>query len=343
MSRENNMDRLKYLVIGILALVLTGCGLTTEQTLNVPYGPSHNAPGSGKTMVILPFADYSQSNLESARRRNMVLTESLTDRLISNGFGMPIQEDVFDYLVKENVIQLSSYETADTTSLAIELTNDWSEVMKDQIRHYKKQVEVEASQKTQMTAGVHGLSGKTVAKIGRHFNADYILRGRILEFKTRQEPSWLPWKKGFLPFVVGGSSRILHGFASSDEYDERNESITGALMAGVLAHNYATWPWSDGKSFFGMADGSMNTVAWGTVGYGAGRVSHSSGKIDQAVVQMRIWVQEAATGNVVWTNRVRVLVSPESIFADKQYDTLFNQAIDKGTTTLVEHFVTYGL
>ncbi len=58
---------------------------------------------------------------------------------------------------------------------------------------------------------------------------------------------------------------------------------------------------------------------------------------------MRVWVQEAATGNVLWTNRVRVLVSPESVFADKQYDTLFNKAIEKGVDSLVDNFVTYGL
>jgi hypothetical protein len=306
-SREINMDRLKYLLIGILALVLSGCGQTVTQTLNVPQGPDYNAPGSGKSIVILPFADYSQSNLESARRRNMVLTESLTDRLVSSGFGLPIQEDVFDYLVKEKIIQLATYEKANTSTLAIELSNDWSDIMKDQIRHYKAQVEIEA------------------------------------EFKTRQEASWLPWKKGFLPFVIGGTNQFLHGFASTDAYDERNESITGSLLLGVTAFNYSTWPWADGKTLFGMAGNSMNTVVWGTAGYGLGSVSHSSGQMDQAVVQMRIWVQEAATGNVVWTNRVRVQVSPESVYADNQYDTLFNQAIEKGTSTLVDHFVTYGL
>ena len=58
---------------------------------------------------------------------------------------------------------------------------------------------------------------------------------------------------------------------------------------------------------------------------------------------MRIWVQEAATGNVVWTNRVKVQVSPESVYADNQYDTLFDSAITKGVTSLVDNFVTYGL
>ena len=58
---------------------------------------------------------------------------------------------------------------------------------------------------------------------------------------------------------------------------------------------------------------------------------------------MRVWVQEAATGNVVWSNRVRVLVSPETMFADNQYDALFNTAIEKGVDALVNDFVTYGL
>lgn len=337
------MDRLKYLLIGILALALSSCGQTVTETLNVAEGPAYDAPGSGKSIVILPFADYSEGTLESARRRNMMITESLTDRLITNGFGLPIQEDVFDYLIKENVIQLSSYETANTSSLQIELANDWSDVMKGEILHYKTQVEQEAAKKVQAAAGTHGLTTQKVAKIGRHFNTDYIVRGRILEYKTRQEPTWIPWKKGFLPFVIGGSNRILHGFAGSDAYDERNEAITGMLLGGIVGFNYASWPWNDGKSLFGMAGNSMNTITWGAAGYGLGKVSHSSGKVDQAVVQLRIWVQEAATGNVVWTNRVRVLVAPESIFADKQYDTLFNKAIDKGVTTLVDHFVTYGL
>lgn len=339
------MYKLNCLIIGFFALALVGCGQTVKETLNVTSSPAYNAPGSGKSIVILPFADYSQGNLESARRRDMAITESLTDRLVSNGFALPIQEDVFDYLVTQNIIKLSSYRTADTGSLAVELTNDWSDEMKSEISRYKEQVEQEVNQKAEGTAGTHGLSSQTVAKIGRHFNADYIVRGRILEYKTRDEASWAPWKKGLLPFVNGGANRILYGFASSDEYDERNESLTGMLIAGRLGYKQGppNWPYSKGESVFGKSGMTANSIIWGAVGYAAGEVSHTSGKVDQATVQMRIWVQEAATGNVVWTNRVRVLVSPETFFADKQYDTLFNKAIDKGVETLVNHFVTYGL
>ena len=337
------MKRLKSLVIGVLALSLAGCGQTVVETLNITEGPASNAAGVGKSIVILPFADYSEGDLESAQRRNMVITESLTDKFITNGFGLPIQEDVFDFLVDEDIIQVTSYQQADTKSLENELKNDWSDSMKTEIRRYKAQVEREVSQSATTSPGTHGLTTKKVAKIGRHFDADYIVRGRILEFKTRDEASWAPWKKGILPFVNGGANRILNGFASSDAYDERNEALTGALFGGIIGYNSATFPFGESDSIFGLADNAANAIAWSAGGFGLGKVSHSSGRVDQATVQLRIWVQEASTGNVVWSNRIRVLVSPESILADNQYDTLFNLAIEKGVTTLVDHFVTYGM
>jgi TolB-like protein len=300
-SREINMERLKYLVIGILALFLAGCGSgkVVVETLNVAEGPTSNAPGSGKNIVILPFADYSQGNLESAQRRNMLITESLTDRLIVNGFGLPIQEDVIDYLIKNNVINVS------TSSMAVELTNDWSETMKSEIRSYMNQVQNEASQMEGNSFGTHGLDSQTVAKIGRQFNADYIVRGRILEFKTRRGTSWAPPRRGFFPVVFESTGRAVFGYVSSDSYDDR--------------------------------DGSLSEME-------SGGLTHGQGPVDgEGAVQMRMWVQEAATGNVVWSNRISVQVSPESVLADNQYDTLFNTAIEKGVTTLVDHFVTYGL
>ncbi len=322
------MNRLKYLGITILALFLAGCGQTVVETLKVTEGPSRYAPGSGKSIVILPFADYSEGNIESAYRRNLTITESLADRLTINGFGLSVQEDVFSYLVDQGVINLSSYDNHANSTLTTELSNDWSSVMKGEIQRYLDEMESESKGSALSSAGAHGLTTKELAKIGRHFNADYIMRGRILEYKTRQDPSWEPWKRGLIPFINGGLNRIVFGFADSDEYDERNEGLTGGWLAGLTA--------------YGITGELVDSLIWGAVGYGMGTVSHTSaGNADQAAVQMRVWVQDAATGDVVWTNRIRVLVSPESYFADTQYDALFNTAIEKGVTTLVDNFVTY--
>ncbi|MBW2659624.1 MAG: hypothetical protein JRC87_08570 [Deltaproteobacteria bacterium] len=322
------MNRLKYLGVTILALILAGCGQTVVESLKVSEGPSLHARGGGRSIVVLPFADYSKGNIESAFRRNLTITESLTDQLSLNGFNLPVQEDVFEYLVDQDVISLSPYEVNTNSTLTTELSNDWSDEMKGEIQGYIDETKAEHQGKVLASAGAHGLTTKELSKLGRHFNADYIMRGRILEYKTRKDPSWEPWKRGFIPFVNGGLNKIMFGFADSDEYDKRNEGLTGGWLAGLTA--------------YGITDSAIGGLTWGAIGYGMGVVSHTSNQnADQAAVQMRIWVQDAATGDIVWTNRIRVLVSPESYFADNQFDALFNTAIDKGVTTLMDHFVTY--
>ena len=338
------MRKVNFLICVLSAVMLMGCGQTVVETLHVPDAPNPTAPGRGRTILILPFADYSAGDtLASAYRRNLTITESLTDRLVDKGFMMAVQEDVFGYLVDENIVNLANYDTNTTESLSAELRNDWSDAMKYELQQY---IDLQKQQQEQTVAGspgTHAITPIEIAKMGRRFNADYIIRGRILEYKTRQEPTWAPWKRGVLPVISGGSNRILNGFASSDAYDERNEALTGMLFGGIFGYKNATWPWDKDQTFFGMVDGTSNAVTWMGAGAGTGMVMHSSGQVDQAVVQMRVWVQEAATGNVIWTNRVRVLVSPETVFADKQYDALFNKAIEKGVDSLVNHFVAYGL
>lgn len=338
------MRNVRFILYFLTAVMLMGCGQTVMETVHVPDAPNPVAPGQGRTILILPFADYTAAeNLAGAYRRNLSVTEALTDRLVEKGFSMVVQEDVFGYLVDEKIINIANYEANTTESLSAELRNDWSDAMKYELQQY---IDLQKQQKEQTVSGspgTHAITPNEIAKLGRRFNADYIVRGRILEYKTRQEPTWAPWKRGILPVISGGSNRILNGFASSDAYDERNEALTGMLFGGIFGFKNATWPWDKDQTFFGMVDGTANAVTWMAAGAGTGMVMHSSGQVDQAVVQMRIWVQEAATGNVIWTNRVRVLVSPETIFADKQYDALFNKAIEKGVDSMVNHFVSYGL
>lgn len=342
------MERLKYLVVGILALTLAGCGQTIVETLNVPHAPGFDAPGKGRSVVILPFADYSNAgNFDSAFRRNMAVAEALTDRFSANGFSMPVQEDVFQYLVDEGVITIVPYEETRSVSLVNELANEWSDTMKAEISRYLAGNNATSGVNAGNSPGTHALTTTTVAKIGRSFKADYIVRGRILEYKSRQDPTWEPWKKGILPFINGGTSRIVFGFASSDLYDQWNQQITGAAYGARIGYEHSNWPWDNndgGDAIFGMSDGDdANAILWGSIGSEVGKQAYRSGDVQQAVVQLRMWVQEATSGNVVWTNRVDVKVTPESFFADNQYDALFNKAIEKGVTTLVDNFVTTGL
>jgi hypothetical protein len=329
-------------VFVIFALLLGGCGQTVVETINAPPTPAYNTAGSGKRVVILPFADYSQrDSIASARRRGMMITESITDKLTANGFSLPVQEDVFQYLVTERIINLVSYKGSESASLSYELAGDWSDAMKKELAAY---LQMERQEK--MTAagapGVHGLTTAAIAKIGRAFGADYVIRGRILEFKTRDEATWEPWKKGIIPFIMQGGNRLLFGYADSAAYDADNASLAGMMVGAKLGYDSLHWP-SDEFLGIGATDNTKAAV-WGAAGSALGRHSAGhAGRIDQAAVQMRIWVQEASTGNVIWTNRVSVKVAPRSFFADNQYDTLFNKAIDQCVNSLIDNFINSGL
>ncbi len=329
------MTKLKYALYLLSAVLIMGCGQTVVETLHVPANPNPNAAGKGQTVVILPFADYTYADsLAGAYRRNLAVSEAITDRLVTNGFGMVVQEDVFGYLVKEEIIDIVPYDENNTLSLSDELSDEWSDVMKNKLKGYIQSQKMQSGQTVSGSPGTHALDQNAVSKMGRKFNADYIVRGRILEYKTREEHTWSPMKKGILPFTLGLSSQTLNGFARSDTYDEWGHMLLPATIGGIVGYNSST---------LGFDNNIGGGIVWASVGAGLGHMAKNGGQIDQAVVQLRMWVQEAATGNLVWTNRVDVKVSPESIYADRQFDMLFDAAIHKGVNTLVDNFVATGL
>ncbi len=285
----------RHLLIGLLALLLGGCGTTVHESLKV-QPLTKTQKGADKTVVILPLADYSYAdNLESSFRRDLFVCENMTDQLVKNNFHLPNQEDVFLYLVTQNIINVDAYDKKKAKTLEYELQNDWSVKMKGQLQHY-----IDLSQNTgsddsvNSSPGTHGLTQQEIVKIGRHFSADYIVRGRIIQYKDRQDVSWAPWKKGVVRFLVASGHNIALGQADSDKY---LDSLGAVDSYGDLY-----------------------------------------GDIPQSVVQLRLWVQDAYTGNVVWTNRVDIKVSPVSVFADYQHDALFETATEQAVATLIDDF-----
>ena len=341
------MNYCRYLLYGLLALVISGCGQTVKESLKVPP-PQKSTAGADKSIVILPFADYSYADdVETSYRRNLYVTENLTDQLVANSFHLPVQEDVFSYLVSQKIINVMAYEENKSASLEDELRSEWSPEMKTVLQGYLNMSKSRGSNKPVLDSpGTHGLTPQEVVKIGRQFDADYIVRGRIIEYKTRQDPSWNPVQRGILNFMSGTTSKLAFGTASADKYDMYGNMVAGAAWGGLIGSS-VSWPWDPAKAdqtILGISGSrSANTILWGGVGSQFGKLAHNSGEMPQAVVQLRIWVQDAYTGDVVWTNRVDVKVSPESVLADTQYDVLFEKATEKAITTLVENFVTQGL
>lgn len=275
--------RLNLFIIGLAAILMTGCGQRAVEKLSVTPAAPYNAVGQGKTIVILPFTDYSDSSVSTAQKRNIALNEAITDKLRLNGFAMPIPEDIYDYLVEENVITSMS---GTTSTLQDELNSkEWSDEMKSILSDEINENLANKGDEKQ------GLTIKEVNKIGQAFGADYIMRGRVIEYKKRQDADG--WNSGIVPLVVGGTSRTLLGFADADSYDGKSK-------------------WKFGDSSTGM-------------------------------VELRLWVQDANTGEVVWTNHTSVEALRQSVFADPQHDVLFTTAVERSACLLIHDFATYGL
>ena len=337
------MNYCRYLLVGLMALLISGCGQTVTESLKQPLVKKSSA-GGDKTIVILPFADYSEGDdIASAYHRSLYINADLTDQLVSNSFHLPVQEDVFRYLADQNIINVVAYEKKSNGFLEDEIQNgEWSDKMKAELQRYDEMSRRGRRNKPVLDSpGTHGLTRQEIVKIGRHFNADYILRGRIIQYKSRQDPSWSPMKKGIIGFITDASNKLAFGQASSDKYDNWGNMLAGGTYGAIAGNSWANGPWdSDGTSgLFGSIDSSIgNSIVWGTVGAGLGHMGHKTGKTPQAVVQLRIWVQDAYTGDVVWTNRVDVKVSPKTFFADYQYDALFEAATEKAVSTLIDNF-----
>lgn len=352
------MAVIRLFLCGLAALIISGCGQTVTETLHIPETTPGDA-ACNETIVLLPFADYSYAeNIGTAHSRNMAIMEALTDRLAAKGFQVPVQEDVFKYLVDGQIINLVPYgkesRSASSGSLQKELDEgDWSDMMKNEFRGLiESQEDHAASDDSDPLAapGVHGLDNTTIMALGKKFGAGYVVRGRIINYEIGRENSWDPTKRGLLPFVYGATSKTVFGIAKSEKYDNLDAMALGALAGGLIGNN-ADNPLTPATSITNISGtttttsssgtsnaSTWNSIIWGAVGAGAGHLAQNGGDTPQALVHLRLWVQDSASGEVIWTNRAEVKVSPESVFADSAPQALFDTAVDKAVAALVDDF-----
>lgn len=351
------MSMSRMFLYGFMALLISGCGQTVTETLHVPASaPAPVVCETDKTIVALPFADYSNADdLASVQQRSMIIMEALTDNLVAKGFRMPVQEDVFGYLVDKQIISQAA--PGGSQALANELNNNWSDAMKatlsDIMATEDRMAGMKAAADSPLAApGVHALDRNAVADLGKAFNADYVVRGRVVNYRIGKAHTWEPTRIGILPFVYNGVSRSVFGIAKSETYDNLDAIALGALIGGIAGYN-GDYPYepevmtttitgtTSTTTTTGTSDAAdTNALLWGAVGATAAHLAKNGGDTPEAVVQLRVWVQDTSTGEVVWTNRVEVKVAPESVFGDTRQEALLERAVNNAVSTLVDDFWT---
>jgi len=335
------MSGMKIILYGMLALLLAGCGQIVTETVSVPQAVPASPCAVNRKVVILPFADYSYADdIQAVSRRNMAITEALTDQLVARGFAVPVQEDTLRYLVTQNVIKLVDPAfSARTGSVRNEMQANWSEVMKDELsgilaREQRATTGGVDADNPERTPGTHGLDSKMISQIGRDFAARFVLRGRIIKYGMEKENTWEPLKMGLLPFVVDSATQAFYGFAKTDNYDTLQAMSLGYGVGAMLGDSA-----TNSYTYADRIDPSgANSAVWGAAGAGVAYLAKQGGQTNQAAVQLRVWIQNAETGDVVWTNRVDVKVAPQTVFADNNPDALFQTAVNRAVAALIEDF-----
>jgi len=352
------MKTMQVVITTILAaFLLTACGTVTVDSIH-PVVRTTNL-GNEKTIVILPFADYTPSDSPVGYwRRNMMIMEALQDEIQRFGYASAINEDVFAYLTEKNIINrntVSREMSSANTVLQAELAKEWSDIMKQEIaKSLRTNLEKEQQEFSHTPNTRHksiALDHAAIEEIGMAFNADYVVRGRIMVFKNDREDSFNPLQTGVLPFFFNTGSRALFGIAESENYEMIDKMAIGGILGAAVSMN--DWP-VDSDTTTSLAAGhprfggglitetsysDWNTAIWGVAGAGLAHLAHKGGRVDNAVVQLRMIVQDTRNGEIVWTNRAEVKTMTQSAFHKKEGDVLMARAIQQVCERLFDNFV----
>ncbi|NDY43175.1 hypothetical protein G3N55_10020 [Dissulfurirhabdus thermomarina] len=322
-----------------LCLALAACGQSVSESVthirtgnDLTVEPTHH-------VVLLPLADYAEGiTLDDSMRRQVKVHDAIAHRLARHGILSPVPEDVVQYLVDLGVIRVleSATHASANRVIARELNKGWSPEMKEEIR---KQIALNAAgnESGRLEMAKVGLDRETIQDIGQRFGADYVLRGRIVEYEVREGHSFDPLKRGLLPFTFDLSSTTLFGVAESEDYDLWQQMAVGAI-AGAVAGGASSveTPYADVPGAGNNDHHGKNAAFWGGTGASVAYLAAKGGKIPKGVVQLSLALQDVRTGRVVWANRVEKQVIPRSAWADPADRAQVDRAVEEAAATLAD-------
>ncbi len=299
-------------LIGIFFLVLcVSCGQTVKETIK-PVVP---AGGQFTRVVIVPFADHTpESSLYDHCRRNTLVLEALQDALYQAGFIPAAQEDLVKHMVDKGVIREFSG-GSDTSFLDKELQGSWSDEMKEEMGEVIYQEIISNKSGGYQANRPVAMDRETLQDLGSAFGADYVIRGRIIEFGTDQQDTFNPIRTGLIPFVFKSSLRTGFGVAETETYDFIEVDKDEIKDYDIVRD----WFWGGGAFVTGL-------------------IGEKQGQVPGATVQIRLLVQDARTGNVLWLNRAETCSIPRTAYADPDTNQLIKKSIEQAVNSLVSDF-----
>ncbi len=340
-------------------LMLSGCGQKVKESIKAIDSTTIQYTYPCPKIVMLPFADYSSGkHVDDSLRRQIKIQNAIVHKLASKGYYVPVEEDVVQYLIDLGVITLiekPSINSAKTRrNFYRELGSGWSEEMNREIKQVLLQNELANGPNEEFKINRIGLNKNVIRQIGHYFDADYILRGRIVEYELREGQNLNPLQQGILPFFFDWTSATIFGVAQSEEYDLWQDLAIGGVMGAGIGSQGNTPFNSPRKSSKVVGShprfaqivtetsggyehsAAYNAGVWGAVGMATAYLAAKGGHVPKAVVQISLALQDPETGEVVWANRVEKEVEPVSMWSDSSDRTQMDIAVEEVVKTLLE-------
>ncbi len=257
-----------------------------------------------KKVAIFPFADYTQMQpYEFAPNMavNQRVLDEVADHFVQHGVEVSVQEDVNSLLLSQGAMVVLKRKSDPSTIDAELKTAHHSPVMQKNMANIIVDDKVWSQGKSSgpgMEGFTAGLSPKMLQKIGAELGADKVLRGRIIDYAILKTKSLNP-ANGIIGVGLGGILEGMGAFAYQDSYEAGLPPAT--IMSSDLYGDRIQW----------------------TAGMGIPPQQNMSD------VQIRLYLQDVATGKVLWTNRAHVSYSPASKldFVDNQPQRMLDKAV----------------
>ena len=336
----------------MLVFCIVGCGGVTE-TIG-PTESSLMSCGSAEDPVaiegvrkvaLFPLADYShQQDFLQAEiwGGNIRILEEITDHFIVHGIAVNVQEDVNTLLVDNNIIEPIANQylvygsggddkrefrtkvigTPEYDLVNVEHSQDMKEEIIEVIRDEMalEQAEKPPVQTPVLQGATVGLSREMVKQLGEKLGVDLIVRGRIIEYGFKGIDTYDPLKRGFLPLLIEPVKDVLFGAADAKRYESDLEDLDYSRLGEGVGFLFGQKSEDDIEGTWDvMMEHSFGTVA----------NLHPRKKNVSTIVQIRLYAQDARTGNVIWSNRAETeFVPPTGIsFNERHPKIMFDRNI----------------
>lgn len=285
-----------YVTVTVIAsLLMASCGATIKESIppirteNVYFEKCPNPViiTNVRRVAILPLSDYSYWQgfvTPTFWGGNLVIQEEIIDQMVARGLTLAHQDDVYTSLIDMGIMKplqppssekLAKKPRMGTVSYELAY-GGYSEPMNEILVEMVDKEPPKELPFPFLRGPTTGLSKENIVKLSEELKVDMVIRGRILEYGVKKRRTFNPLFTGIIPFVLQPIPPIL--FGATPEGYEKGLTAKGLTFASE----------------------------WILTGH-----KHTK---NSTIVQIRLYAQDARTGDMLWTNRTELEYIPNSPF-----------------------------